>query len=91
MLKIKIPDDVPIVKSEESSLGTIEYVIVSPTSLSLAITVPTEVWFSLTKNVLFETNIGASLTFVILTVILWYVDNTPSLALTVNKYDFLPL
>ena len=43
-----MPDDDPIVKSEESSPLTIEYVIVFPASTSLAITVPIEVCFSST-------------------------------------------
>ena len=89
MLKIKIPDDASIVKSAELSPGTIEYVIVFPISSSFAIIVPTTVWFSLTKNVLFEVNVGASFTLLILTTIFWVTDATPSLAWTVNKYDCL--
>ena len=88
MLKIKIPDSNPIVKSEESSSFTIEYVTAFPSS-SLAITVPTSVWFSSTVNMLLDVNIGASLILLILTTMFWVIDVIPSLAWTVNAYDCL--
>ena len=88
MLKVKLPDDDPILKSAESSPLIIEYDIVSPSS-SVAITMPTFVWFSSTVNILLEVNTGASLTFTTLIVTIWFVDNTPSLAWIVNKYDCL--
>ena len=76
-------------KSKEFSPGMIEYVITFPTSSSIAITVPTNVWFSSTVNTSDDVNLGASLTLVTLIVTVWSVDATPSLAWTVNKYDCL--
>ena len=59
-------------------------------SPSFATIVPIAVWFSSTEKVSPEVNIGAlSFRLLILTVIIWSVDNKPSLAWTVNKYDCL--
>ena len=49
----------------------------------MAATVPIAVLFSATLKVALDVNVGASLTFVTLTVISWVVEFIPSLAVTV--------
>ena len=87
-MKVMTPEDELMLK-EEASVPLKEYVILSPSS-SLAVTVPTDVWFSAALKVAEELITGSlSLTLVTLMVKAWVSVLVPSLALTVMEYEVL--